>query len=469
MNPYSLLAVAIPSPTLSYTAAGDEFPQLQPEQHDVYGIGISNESISLPVSHTHDRGVDAWNWPTRPELPVTRSIHSEQQEMSRKKATVKLPRRIELKSTKPRVEPKHVFTPPPAYIPRVPSPLMYHKRTNAIFTDSTADVDPLTIARKPKMDQAKHDQLMSEIRSVKQAQTVGTDSESKPWNVARLPCMTEAAVSSRDSEDGGVLLNNTAAPCVKTKRCLEVSKCTNASRKSNRIYHIFSHGKGAHSGFAFGQEQKSCTNINFIFPKLMFSDVASNFGALKSNSLLGQASLPENLHQWFGSSVNSDKLTLESPQLLADNRERSSTQDSFNSRFDVATVIKAPPTESSTLSLSRSDITPLNIAVTEQDQMQAKQETTSRESDDDDLYFDATMFDLPTVSTKSTNGPAEVSAPWNDELEQAFLSESDQHDHDPFDEFAYLLLSNSDMQEWNWNDDEEWEVDLGILYGPRTT
>ena len=413
---------------------------------------------------------------------MTKPVHSEQ-DQKRAKPKVKLPPQdiATAVSFKP-VQAREVFIPPATFIPRVPSPLLYHKRSNAVFTDSAVqDSDP--IAKRSKFDQERHDQLMTEIKTVKRVKSI-TSATHKPFVAARLPCMSPRE-SSQDSEDGGVLLKNTATACVKSKHYVRSTKPARCPAKSNRIYHIFSHGKGAHSGFAFGQPQQSCKNINFIFPKLLFSSLSSDFDSpLNSHILLAQTSLPDNKHEWCQPASSPTRLMLESPPFLSDTRERSSTQDSFNSRFDVATAMKASVDDSFT-SLSQSDITQLGDAV-QGSCPSARLEATTHDSQDEDFYFDAAMFSLPKDVTNSlkindqdedfyfdptmfdlpvelfnSSEPKNNTSALSNDLDEAFLSESEDDMNEPFDDFAHLLLDDTDTQASSW-EDEDWETIPGF-------
>ncbi|KAK5954972.1 hypothetical protein OHC33_003651 [Knufia fluminis] len=230
---------------------------------------------------------------------------------------------------------------------RIPSPLLYHRRSQGVSTEPL--VEPLLTHKQPDAGpdkyNSKYTRLMSEIRAAGQEKQTAEPSSST-FVAARLPLMGEA-LSADQSEDGGVSLQDISAVAAssdelrsKASYLPPILTTTNTYIFPKRVYHVVCQPNPAWSGPAYSNINQSWGwDQNLVFPKLAVP--GHNGQPLSRSSSSGNSDQGMILRSTQG--VKYANLTTSMPTskpALQESRVRSSTQDSFDSKFDVATARK---------------------------------------------------------------------------------------------------------------------------------
>jgi len=231
-------------------------------------------------------------------------------------------------------------------IVRVPSPLLYHRRSEA------ASAEPLCkqqlIPKRPETVfnkyNSEHTRLMSEIRAAGQEKQPGEVSPSA-FVAARLPLMG-GALSTDQTEHRCLQAHKLIALC----RDIHPSAAaysppiptTNTYIFPKRVYHAVSQPNPACSGPVYSNLNTSwCLDQIQVSPKLIILDQKYQH---HTKSAFGEGSVQPIMlcPAWPVKYANLTTSMLTSMSTPQDSRGRSSTQDSFDSKFNVATATRKP-------------------------------------------------------------------------------------------------------------------------------
>lgn len=258
---------------------------------------------------------------------------------------------------------------------RVPSPLLYHRRSGAAVTDPMTS--PVLDSPAQTFDKynSKHTRLMSKIRAATQEkQNLRDEDTAEPAFVAaRLPLMGEALhMESSDTDDGGVSLHNVKAECETISEALNDSQSTPAILTTTNtylfptnVYQVFNCPSSPWSGSStVSRPPIRGSNCRLIFPKLTIPDQAVPHNVPRSS----KQKLEQNIVLDYRSAVcprtaGSKPAPIARLPYCFDSRNRSSTTDSLELKFDVATATKTADLLGNDLASSDTSVMPQREAV----------------------------------------------------------------------------------------------------------
>ena len=231
-------------------------------------------------------------------------------------------------------------------IVRIPSPLLYHRRSEATSAEPLREQQLIPKLRELVFDKynSKHTQLMSEIRAAGQEKQPGQVSPSA-FVAARLPLLGEA-LSADQSEDGDVGLERQkpTSPCSDIHPSAALHSppviTTNTYMLPERVCNVVSQPHPAWSGPVYSNVNMSWGSDKIhAFSKFV---VPGREYQHQSKSTSGGSSDQATM-LWSVRPVKCANLIISMPASMSapqESRERSSTQDSFDSKFNVATATR---------------------------------------------------------------------------------------------------------------------------------
>lgn len=237
---------------------------------------------------------------------------------------------------------------------RIPSPLLYHKRSQAASSEPIVHDATLFTAPSQRIDKynRRHaDLAMEQFTMIPQARLLPESNEAPDISfvAAKLPIM---GGTSWNDECSNELTSEPEVPPVLPNNCQScpatgippVMTTTNAYIFPKKVYNIYCRPNVAWSGSSYSDMAHSKgTQQSLVFPKLHIPGRKSCF---RSNTLLSdavegkpvvvnqQTPLVDRYSAWSKTSLPAPL-----PQLF-DSRCRSSTQDSFDYKFNVDTAVR---------------------------------------------------------------------------------------------------------------------------------
>lgn len=353
-NPFSLLDVQIPSPSLFISSSPQAAPFLQTSDHghDMHSIGF-NKTVGLPtpppeaVVH-RNLHQDEWASSVQRESIATRSYDPLVRDSAQPKQDV-----VEMPTAGPanHVPIQHCWGPPATQqesgIVRIPSPLLYHRRSEGVSTEALVEPQLACTQPDPALDKynSKDTCLMSELRGAGQEKHSAQPTQSA-FVAAKLPLMDEA-LSADQSADGGVSLqyNLSIAPSSDKSPSAASYSPPNLATKNTciipkRVYHVVCQPNSPWSGPACYTLHPSWgLDQDLVFPKLSIPGHKPQHNSKSSPSKCSDQGLILRPSQ----PIKYASLTTAVPAsvpALPESRKRSSTQHSFDSKFDVATATR---------------------------------------------------------------------------------------------------------------------------------
>ena len=331
---------------------------------------------------------------------------------------------------------------------------------------------------------------MSEIRAATQEkQNLRDEDTVEPAFVAaRLPLMGEALhMESSDTSNGGVSLHNVKPECETISEALNDSQpipasltTTNTYLFPKNVYQVFNCPSSPWSGSStVSRPPIRSSNCHLIFPKLTIPDQAVRKNVPRGSKLEPGQDIVLNYR-----SAVCPRTSLSKPAPItrmpygSDSRDRSSTTESLDSKFDVATATK-------TADLLERDPVASETSETPRRELSSRGRRSSSAGPEDDRGFHIrqminSLFDDPEeVEEPSLEGELQMSMPealseertdsaaLNDQIETTtaqvetptaatdeLVSEwSTEEDS----EIELLAKENAkDDHGWGW-DDEDWE------------
>ena len=231
-------------------------------------------------------------------------------------------------------------------IVRIPSPLLYHRRSEATSAEPLCKQQSIPKRPEPVFDKynSKHTRLMSEIRAVGQEKQPGEVSPSA-FFAARLPLMG-GALSADQTEHRCLQAHKLIALCRDIHPSAAAYSPSIPTKNTyifpKRVYHAGSQPNPAWIGPVYSSLDMSwCLDQIQVSPKLITLDQKYQH---HSKSACGEGSdqpivLCPVRPVRYANLTTSMLTSMSTPQ---DSRGRSSTQDSFDSKFNVATATCKP-------------------------------------------------------------------------------------------------------------------------------
>jgi len=231
---------------------------------------------------------------------------------------------------------------------RIPSPLLYHRRSAGALTEPLVEPQVVCKQTQPDFDKYSFTQTrpMSQIRAAGQEEQPSEPAR-PPFVAARLPLMGEVP-SAAQSEDGGVSLPEclkASLPAVIGGKSPTGASCsppvlttTNTYIFPKKVYHVVCQPNPAWSGPAYSNVDLSWAQ-NLVYPKLTIPGQKRHHHSRSSSSGSSSQRMVLRPAQPVKYADLATSMSVSIPG-LQETRNRSSTQDSFDSRFDVATATR---------------------------------------------------------------------------------------------------------------------------------
>ncbi|KAK5089375.1 hypothetical protein LTR70_007077 [Exophiala xenobiotica] len=228
---------------------------------------------------------------------------------------------------------------------RIPSPLLYHRRSAGASTEPFAEPHLVCKQTEPVFDKNSFTQtrLMSQIRAACQEEQSAEPTPSA-FVAARLPNMGEA-LSADQSEVGGVGLQDNRSTAMggdksatATSYSPPVLTTTNTYIFPRKLYHVVCQPNPAWSGPAYSNVDLSWAQ-NLVYPKLTIPGQERQHHSSESSNESSSHEMILRSAQPIKCANLATSMPVSIPG-LQETRNRSSTQDSFDSKFNVATAIR---------------------------------------------------------------------------------------------------------------------------------
>lgn len=339
-NRFALLDVSIPSPDLSILLPREEsLPKDLPTQQRYHPT--TNQS-KLPLRRGQEKQLrrDRWAFSLQQNTEIVRSESPTYQKF----ATID-PASVQLSCSilSEKCDSNTTATSYEGAPPRVPSPLLYHRRSNEASSEPmSSDFTPPS--QRIYRYSTRESQLPSEdCASFQQEKSLSiSGNTSTPLIAARLPLIGEAS-SRVETTIESALVETDTLPGVSDNRTMSTAECTppiltttNTYIFPKRVYKLYCQPSAAWSGPSYTKTQKSWQSTRkLVFPKL---SILGQDGSLKSRSDLSDTDSGNSIICYHEASLKTSLPT--PPPELFDSRCRSSTQDSFDSKFNVNTATK---------------------------------------------------------------------------------------------------------------------------------
>lgn len=228
---------------------------------------------------------------------------------------------------------------------RIPSPLLYHRRSAGVSTEPFVEPHLLCKQTEPVFDKYSFTQtrLMSQIRAACQKEQSAEPTPSA-FVAARLPLMGEALPADQ-SEDGDVGLQDNKSSAMSGAKSATAASysppvltTTNTYIFPKKVYHLVCQPNPAWSGPAYSNVDLSWPQ-NLVYPKLTIPGQKRQHHSRSSSSGSSSQVMVLRPAQPIKYADLATSMPVSIPG-LQETRNRSSTQDSFDSKFNVATATR---------------------------------------------------------------------------------------------------------------------------------